>query len=54
MWVFDGEQWTEEGSELKGNVEQPVYPVEAMLPDLQVIDIVQIPKTNPVPPMPLP
>jgi hypothetical protein len=54
MWIFDGEQWTEEGSEQKSKSEQPQIPIGEMLPELQVIEIVQIPKSNPVSPFPLP
>jgi hypothetical protein len=56
MWVFDGEQWTEEGSEQKSKPEQQKQiPIGEMLPELQVLEIVQVPKTNnPVPPFPLP
>ena len=56
MWVFDGEQWTEEGSEQRSKAEQqkPQVPYGEMMPELQVIEIVQIPKSNPIPPFPLP
>lgn len=55
MWVFDGEQWTEEGNEQKGKTEQQrPFPYEEMVPELQVIEIVPVPKTIPVPPFPLP
>jgi hypothetical protein len=56
MWVFDGEEWTEEGAtESKRQPEQPMpMRVEEFLPELQVIEIVQNPKTNPIPPFPLP
>lgn len=55
MWVFDGEQWTEEGNEQKSKGEQqkPI-PYGEMMPELQVIEIVQVPKPSPVPPFPLP
>jgi hypothetical protein len=55
MWVFDGEQWTDEGSDQKSKPEQKKHvPYDEMLPELQVIEIVQIPKPTPIPPFPLP
>ena len=56
MWVFDGEEWTQEGAgETKQTVETPM-PVRAdeFMPELQVIEITQVPRTNHVPPFPLP
>ncbi len=57
MWVYDGEEWTEEGTGEKKKtpeVQRPRY--DEMMPELQVIEIeiVQVPKPNPVPPFPLP
>jgi len=55
MWVFDGEQWTEEGSEQKSKPEQHrQIPTGEMMPELQVIEIVQVPRTTPVPAFPVP
>ncbi len=54
MWVFDGEQWIEEGSEQKSKPEQKPIPFGEFMPELQVIEIVQVPKQTPVPPFPLP
>ena len=56
MWVFDGEQWTtDEGvneSDVKKRDEKsPRY--EQSMPELQVIEI-PLPRTNYVPPFPLP
>jgi hypothetical protein len=56
MWVFDGEQWTtDEGvneSEAKRDEKKtPRY--EQSMPELQVIEI-PLPRTNYVPPFPLP
>jgi hypothetical protein len=55
MWVYDGEQWTEEGgSNTKPKPETVAIRIEEFLPELQILEIVQIPKTNPMPPFPLP
>lgn len=56
MWVFDGEQWTEEGaSESKAKPEQSVRYDDSM-PELQVIEIVPVPvpRTPNYIPFPLP
>ena len=54
MWVFDGEQWTEDGaSEERRNVETTQVPIEQFVPELQVIEVVPVPRKNPVP-FPLP
>ena len=54
MWVFDGEQWTEEGNEQKNKPEQKPVQFDEMTPELQVIEIVQVPRPTHVPPFPLP
>jgi hypothetical protein len=56
MWVFDGEEWTDEGASEKPKVNDSgaLIPMNEFYPELQVIEIVQIPKTNRVPPFPLP
>ena len=57
MWVFDGEQWTEEGAgEAKRNVDVDMINarIEQFVPELQVIEVVPLPRKNPVPPFPLP
>ncbi len=55
MWVFDGEHWTEEGgSNTTPKPETVAIPMDQYFPELQVIEIVQVPKTNRVPPLPLP
>ncbi len=55
LWTFDGEQWTtDEGvneSEVKRDDKTPRY--EQSMPELQVIEI-PLPRTNYVPPFPLP
>ena len=55
MWVFDGEEWEYEGgSEEKRKPETVTVPFDALVPELQVIEIVQTPKNQWVPPFPLP
>ena len=51
MWIYDGEQWTEEGvsqSEIKP--ENARRPEEMYYPELQVVEVVPTPRTNYVPP----
>jgi hypothetical protein len=57
MWMYDGEEWTEEGTGDKTKspeTQRPRY--DEMMPELQVIEveIVQVPRSNPIPPFPLP
>ena len=59
MWIYDGEQWTEEGvsdSESKPDTTMPQFDqfYDQFYPELQVIEIVQVPKPTYVPPFPLP
>ena len=60
MWTFDGETWIEEGgspSEVKRPDEAPRPELYGgFYPELQVIEIVPVPlpRTNYVPPLPLP
>lgn len=46
MWVFDGEQWTEdngnEHSAPKAEIQRPRY--DDCMPELQVVEVVQVPK----------
>ena len=56
MWVFDGEEWTEEGGgEQSSRTEQkPQQRYEQFQPELQVVEVViHVPNTNYVP-LPLP
>jgi hypothetical protein len=54
MWIYDGEQWTEEGvSESEIKPENKRQPEEMYYPELQVIEIVPVPRTNYVPPFPM-
>ena len=55
MWIYDGEQWIEEGvteNESKPDNQMPQF--DQFVPELQVIEVVPLPKTNYVPPFPLP
>ena len=54
MWIYDGEQWIEEGSsesETKPDTTMPQF--DQFYPELQVIEI-PLPKPTYVPPFPLP
>lgn len=58
MWVFDGEEWTQDDGSIgqsssKPEAARPQWPAE-MVPELQIIEIVQqVPKPTQVP-FPLP
>ncbi len=55
MWIYDGEQWIEEGvNENQTKPEHQTPRPEEFQPELQVVEIVPVPKTNYVPPFPLP
>jgi hypothetical protein len=55
MWTYDGEKWTEEGAnEKQPKPEQTPQTEEMVVPELQVVEVVPVPKTNYVPPLPLP
>jgi hypothetical protein len=55
MWVFDGEEWTEEGtSSSSAKPENSPIRIDELMPELQIIEIVPVPQTNYVPPFPLP
>jgi len=52
MWVFDGEQWTEEGgsTDKTPKAEQKQFRIEEFLPELQVVEVVPtVPRTNRTP-----
>ncbi len=60
MWVYDGEEWTQDNggvestSTPKPEAARPQWPAE-MVPELQVIEIVQpVPRNRYVPQVPLP
>ncbi len=51
MWVFDGEQWTEEGGGEK-KAEQQQFSIDRFVPEIQPelqVEIVQVPRTIPLP-----
>ena len=56
MWVFDGEEWTQDnGSEqspVKPEIQRPRY--DELMPELQVIEIVPVRRNTDIPPFPLP
>lgn len=62
MWVFDGEEWTQDSGNEHATVrperpetQRPRY--EELVPELQVVEIVQVPrlrKDKEIPPFPLP
>jgi len=60
MWVFDGEEWTQDDGSIGGppSLTEPKRPrYEERMPELQVIEVEIVPvpsKQNPVPPFPLP
>jgi hypothetical protein len=61
MWVFDGEKWFQEGgeSESQTSSQTPKHemwnPRDEFRPELQVIEVViSVPKSDYVPPFPLP
>lgn len=57
MWVFDGEQWTTDES-AAGNEstrrDERSQQLDEFLPELQVIEVVQVPKTPNYVPYPHP
>ena len=54
MWVFDGEKWTQEDAgEQSRKPETAAVPFDALVPELQVVEIVKVPKGS-LPPFPLP
>ena len=54
MWIYDGEQWIEEGvNERDKKPEQTPGQEEMYQPELQVIEIVPVPKPTYVPPYPM-
>jgi hypothetical protein len=59
MWVYDGEEWIDDDaadqtSVRRSEVPRPRY--DEMMPELQVIEIVPVPRPreSDVPPLPLP
>lgn len=55
MWIYDGEEWTEEGAkENQAKPDPAPRPEEMYQPELQVIEVVPVPKNTNVPPLPMP
>jgi len=55
MWIYDGEEWTEEGANEKQPKPDSAPRLEEMYqPELQVIEVVPVPKNTNVPPLPMP
>lgn len=55
MWIYDGEQWIEEGAsenETKTTTTMPQF--DQFYPELQVVEIVPLPKPAYVPRFPVP
>lgn len=60
MWVFDGEEWTQddggvEPTKAKPETKRPRY--EELMPELQVVELEIVPlptKDRQVPPLPMP
>ncbi|HUJ14529.1 MAG TPA: hypothetical protein VL284_12150 [Thermoanaerobaculia bacterium] len=54
MWIYDGEQWIEEGvNETVKKPETAPRPEEMYQPELQVIEIIPVQKPFYVPPYPM-
>ena len=54
MWIYDGEQWTEEGvNEHETKPEEAPRPEEMYQPEMQVIEVVPVPRPAYVPPFPM-
>lgn len=58
MWIYDGDQWIDEGANETGKRAETIMPRhgEELYPELQVVEveIVPLPRTNYVPHFPLP
>jgi hypothetical protein len=55
MWIYDGEQWIEEGvNEYETKPEKAPRPEDQMyMPELQVLEVVPVPRPTYVPPFPM-
>jgi hypothetical protein len=54
MWIYDGEQWIEEGANENAKKPDQTMPrLDEFVPELQVVEITPLPRTNHVP-FPLP
>lgn len=58
MWVFDGEEWIREDGSFEAARDRKPEPVRPRFdqntPELQVIEVVPLPRRERVPPYPLP
>lgn len=58
MWVFDGEEWTQDEGNEWSKAKKPETPrprYDELSPELQVIEIVPVtPRNTNVPPLPMP
>jgi hypothetical protein len=56
MWIFDGEEWTEEGASEDRKPASPMPQWNECSPELQVLEIVPVPqpRTQYIPPVPMP
>ena len=54
MWIYDDDQWIEEGVNKKEKKPDQTPRPEELQPELQVVEIVPVPKPTYVPPLPLP
>jgi hypothetical protein len=56
MWIFDGEEWTDDNAPRSGapKRERQAPSSKEHLPELQILEIINVPKTNRVPPYPVP
>lgn len=55
MWIYDGEQWIEEGAsenETKSETRMPQF--DQFYPELQIVEVVPLPKPNYIGPITLP
>jgi hypothetical protein len=57
MWTYDGEQWTEEGGSDKASKAEQIQQLrieDMFVPELQIVEITRVPRTNHVPWFPMP
>ena len=54
MWVFDGEEWVEEGKAEQKREDRVPVRIEQFVPEMQVVEVVPLPQKNPFPAFPLP
>jgi hypothetical protein len=54
MWIYDGEQWIEEGAtDREKKPEKMPRPEEMYQPELQVIEIIPVQRPTYIPPYPM-